>query len=491
MKTTIHFFLICCLLAAFPAICFAQNGLSWSAGVSIAGATAGGSSPRIVLLPDGTPAAVWGGSSKIWFSKKPSGNAFLPPVQIGTGGILPGLYDFGGLDMAASGQRIFVVFEKFDQGIFCVRSEDGGATWQPPVTVWAATTGLAATISAIAVDAAGNPMVSFLKQKSNETEAVVQLVRSLDGGQTFTLSTNASAPADGDFVCECCYQDILPAGGDTVFVAFRNNRSNVRDMWVTRSTDGGTNFDTACDADAQDWVSNVCPFSGPKLARIAGDSLFTIWMAKTASGLRVFGSTLSEASMEKGLEFQFRPTNTGAAYNQNRPDVAGQHDTIAVVWEESGFTGTGQDIVCAFSTTGTTGLMTGSYLNLTATAGTQKLPQIAYRDGVFHLIYADIAQGLVYRRGEVVAPVSTTEPEAESPCQTCFGSLPLPADVDLAKVAQAEIFDLSGRVMKRWAGGFQHSQNDLDISELPTGIYVLQMRDAVGRTVRVIRFFKM
>jgi Secretion system C-terminal sorting domain len=471
------------LILLTPIFCFAQNGLLWSAPLPISSLSFGTASPRLTLLSNGNPAAIWGTSNKIWFSKMENG-LFIAPQELNTGGIAPGIYDFGGLDIAASGDHIFVVFEKFQQGIFCIRSIDNGATWQTPVTVFSNATGHGSTISSLAVDALGNPMVSFLYQLSNETNANVQLVRSLDAGQTFSVLSDASAPAGGDFVCECCYQDILPAGGDTVFVAFRNNRSNIRDMWVTRSTDGGTVFSAACDVDAQDWQVNVCPFSGPRMVQIKNDSLLTVWMTKTAAGLRVFGSTLSTNTMDKGWEFAMPQSGTLANFTQNHPDVAGNQDTIAMVWEETGFSGNqGQEIICAFSTTGTLGLSENK-MNVSAASATQKFPQLAYKNGVFHLVYTDPSKGLIYRTGTVVAPSETTEA-----IETTLNLAPNPI-IDVLKInglgaiGHLEIYSTVGKMV--FNADFKENETDLSLANLSAGVYFLKVKNKNG----VWRFVK-
>lgn len=471
----------------------AQNGLSWSPPVSVASVSFGSANPRFALLPGGVPVAVWGKATttpKIWCARW-DGSAFTTPVEVNTGGLLPGLYDFAGIDVATAGQKVFVVFEKTDSGpgIFLVRSDDGGDTWQDPDTVFIAPSDMLVTISAIAVDGAGNPMVSFLLQTSTETNAHVHLARSIDGGLTFPTSTNASFPVDGGQACECCYQDILPLGGDTVFVAFRANRSNLRDMWITRSTDGGETFDTACDIDAQDWVVNACPFSGPQMARLAGDSLLAVWMSKGNGMVRVYASTLHGGTMAKGQEFGF-PGSSGVpaiAYSQNHPDVAGQRDTVAVVWEESGFAGTGQDILCAFSTTGAAGL-SGNLGNITAATGAQKFPQLRYVDGVFHLVYVNSTAGLAYRRGTVVAPSAV---DKVSLTKNKVRLLPNPAGdflfiESVTPPGAVEILTLAGQVVHVAAvqGG------RLKIADLPAGIYFLKIKGNKDEIIDFQRFVK-
>lgn len=479
------FFLALCL----PQGVFSQNGLSWSPPVPVASAGFGDSSPRMALLADGTPVVVWGKSAalpQVWCTRW-DGNAFTTPAQIGTGSVAPGIYDFGGLDVAAAGQRVFVVFEDFDQGIFLARSEDGGATWQQPVTVFAAPPGMGTTISAISTDAAGNPIVTFLLQTLSETNAHVHLARSTDGGLTFSNSTNASAPSgDNGQACECCYQDILTTGNDTVFVAFRANRNNLRDMWVTRSTDSAGTFDAACDVDAQDWVISACPFSGPRLARLSGDSLLAVWMSKGSGATRVYASTLHGGTMSKGSEIRFPGSSGAASFSQNHPDAAGRQDTVAMIWEETGFAGTGQDLVCSFSTTGAGGLET----NLAAMpyAGTQQYPQLAYADGVFHLLYVNGNQGLAYRQGTVVTPSSANEAIFGKNAVRVFPNpvgnfLNLKTDVPIGTV---EIISVTGKSV--WTAAVK--QGKVQVPGLSPGIYSLKIFSEGGELLDVQKFVK-
>lgn len=478
------FFLLAC---GFSQPVFAQNGLSWSPSYAVAATNFGSASPRLALLPDGTPLVVWGNSatSQIWCARW-DGSAFAAPVKINTGSIAPGLYDFAGLDVATAGQQVFVVFENFTQGIFLVRSEDGGQNWQPPVTVFVTPPGLGNTLPAVAIDPAGNPLVSFLLQTDAETDAHVHLARSTDGGLTFPTSTSASAPADGGQTCECCYQDILATGGDTVLVAFRANRNNLRDMWVTRSTNGGASFDVAVDVDDQNWVINACPFSGPRIARLAGDSLVAVWMSKGGGPTRVFASTWHGATMLKGSEFGLPGSSGAATFSQNHPDVAGKQDTIAMVWEESGFVGTGQDLVCAYSATGAGGLA-ANVANLPQAAA-QKFPQLAYQAGVFHLLFVTGSQGMAYRRADVVAP-SQVDAIALTSNQVRLSPNPVGEFLLLeskAALGTVEIFLASGQLVRVASV----RQGRIDLTGLPAGSYVLKIRDHLGGLLEVQKLIK-
>lgn len=400
----------------------AQSGLSWSSPLTIAPASYGVASPRLTMLPGGNPALVWGETSgHIWFSKWEN-DMFTTPLHIETNGTEPGVYDFGGLDIAYGNQKLYIVFENFTQGIFVTRSDDYGATWQTPVQAISVPGGSATTISSIEVDADGNPIITTLFQNANETNAVVRLARSYDGGQTFPVSSDANEPSTGEFVCECCYQDILAGTDDTIYVAYRNNRVNVRDIHISRSVDGGETFDVETDVDTFNWVVNFCPTSGPRLARLSADTIVNVWMSRGNGANRVYAGSLHAGNMTAGQTLGIPGTSGAAGFSQNRPDVSAFRDTVVMVWEETGFTGTSQDIVCAYSTSGLAGLP-GNTFNVSTAPGTQKLPQIAQANGIFHLVYADPAVGMTYRLGTPMAPVKTkTVGFTGDACVVTFGS---------------------------------------------------------------------
>ena len=468
--------LICLFGSAFVAI--GQNGLLWSAPAPVSSSDYGYYSPRLALLSDGNPAVAWGGGNDIYFSRMLN-DTFTSPVLLPNGNTTPLAFDFGGLDLAAAGSTLYVVFETAQSGIQVVRSLDAGASWQDPVSAYTPALGKFATISSITVDPAGNPMISFLLENSNESNAVVWLTRSLDGGVTWQAGAEASAPAMDDYVCECCYQDILPISEDTIFVAFRSNRNNLRDMWVSRSSNGGISFDDACDADAQDWVVNACPFSGPKMARLGSDSLLMVWMSKPGTALRVFGSTLHQETMQKGWEFGF-PGSAGVnLFNQNHPDVAAHGDTLAIVWEETGFSGTGQEIVCAFSTTGTAGLPI-NLANISNIPGTQRFPQIAYRQGALHVVYADSQNGVSYQTSTVI-PSSGV---GQAPAIKAFSVVPNPTSGRIKVISNQTpgtilLYHPNGHLLRT-----AENTDELSIGDLPNGLYFIGYYGQVQKLIK-------
>ncbi|MBI5915770.1 MAG: T9SS type A sorting domain-containing protein [Bacteroidetes bacterium] len=448
----------------------------WSEPTEVAPSSFGASSPKLALLPGGVPVAVWGKSGtspKIYFSRMSSGS-FEAPVQLSTGSIPPDIYGFGGLDLAVSGNRIYVVFENFDAGVHLLRSEDGGQTFLPETTVFDPPASDFTTLASLAVDQGGNPLVSVIRELASETQARYITVRSEDGGLTFLPPVVASEPAAGEFVCECCPSDLL-VSGDSVWLVFRNNNNNLRDIWVSRSTDHAASFDAACDVDNTDWMVNACPISGPRLQRLANDSLLAVWMSGATGQGRIYGATLHSGTMSKGWQFGFPATNASGL--QAFPSIAGTGDTLCVVWEETGFGANATDLLFDFSTGGASGLSTLP-TNLTQAPGSQKYPSLIYGDGVFHLLYQS-GGALEYRTGTIseVSPVVETGPSGP-----LFELLSNPAQgfISVKTLAPSplrfRLVSTDGQVVQEWpsASTFSSETIQLPLNGVVAGLYFLE-----------------
>jgi len=469
------FLFLLCVSAPMGAI--AQNGIYWSEPIAVAESSFGNYSPRIALLADGTPAALWGKNAKIYFSKM-QGNEFSAPLEINTNGISPDVYNFGGIDLAADGDRVFVTFEDFTAGIFFILSENGGETFELPVNVFDPPSGEWATLPSVGIDGQGNPLVSVLREKSNETNARYIMMRSDDGGLTFGPPVVASEPALGEYVCECCPSDIY-AKGDQVWLVFRNNNNNLRDMWVSRSDDLGINFTAATDVDATDWILNSCPISAPRMAPLAGDSLATAWMSGASGDDRVYFSTLNGQTMEKGVEIPLPQLGAGS---QRRPDIAGRNDTLGIVWEETGFGVNSTDLMFAFSKNGTDGLVT-NVVNITDASGYQRFPSLMYSNGYFHLIYADASGSVYYQKG-TVSEVNSANTVLAAPSllkvisqPATNGKILLQLVGEITKPLELSLLNMEGRIVKEQKlsppaeGVFA-----FETGNVPAGVYIVQAR---------------
>jgi hypothetical protein len=78
-------------------------------------------------------------------------------------------------------------------------------------------------------------------------------------------------------VCPCCRTSIVSDDDGVVFVAFRTARDNLRDVVVTRSTDGGVSFGEVVRVHDDGWLIDACPHAGPSLALDGAGRLHVAW----------------------------------------------------------------------------------------------------------------------------------------------------------------------------------------------------------------------
>ncbi len=470
IKTTLS------LLLALPIFVYAQTTVVWEDSIVVTATALPVTAPRVSLLSDGTPLMSWGTSSntnsQIWCSRFENG-FFTAPVAILQSPAEPSLFGFGGYDVAVSDSQIFVVFEQFASGIWLTRSDDGGLHFNEPVQVQGPISGGGSTIASLTVDGTGNPVVSYIQIKNGAT---YQVRRSPDGGESWGEPVTANAPAPGGAVCECCNSDLL-ASGDSIWIVFRNNNQNLRDIWVSRSTDLAASFDIATDVDDTDWQVNVCPISGPHIAR-SGDSILSVWMSRASGTARVYCSALHAGTMQAGQQLDF-PNIPGPPEGQTFPEIAAAGDTVGVVFLEKS-----KEIVFYHSTTGTTDL-NAQPQRFALPDHSLQFPSLAYRDGVFHLIYTDAtADKVLYRRGILTQSSRTLEPSTLGisvfPNPTNDGAFWVKSE--LAELETVGLFDVFGKkYLTQKASGYEAK---VEMTGLPKGIYFLKIKTKKGEVVR-------
>lgn len=140
---------------------------------------------------------------------------------------------------------------------------------------------------------------------------------SSDGGATFEPARDL-----GPLPCECCDTALaVGADGTTVFLAYRDRKDNLRDVYLRRLRDGER---SAGDLrlDAESWRFDACPMSGMSLAADAG-SMAAAWEHK--------GSVLLTAV---DLERWSRRQPVVVATSGKYPVVATDGETLLVAWKQ-------------------------------------------------------------------------------------------------------------------------------------------------------------
>jgi hypothetical protein len=364
-----------------------------SSPVEVADGTVYGSIKPQIALANGNPLVLFGegGSTPNVYISRWNGTGFTTPMIVNPSGMTPWVSTSDGPVIATSGDTVFVAYiESISTRpkIYIQRSLDGGATFGDTVRVDQLQNNNLEFIS-LAVGPAGNPSISFIKTDLSWANPEQVVVVSTDGGQTFTPEVNASSMAPG-VPCECCPSSMVIEGNKEVLV-FRNNDNNTRDVYASISNDGGNTFTSMVDIDFANWYVNYCPSSGP-VNLISGDTLLAVWMTEAQGGMaRINIGSLDLPTLQVGVNVEV-DNNVAANVAQNYPDLAGSNDTLGVVWQDNRFSVT--EYFLSVSVDGTSGFKQAMSLSDTI-SGMQRLPQIEYDNGVFHIVYQDYSANRV------------------------------------------------------------------------------------------------
>jgi len=159
------------------------------------------------------------------------------------------------------------------------RSTDGGVTFSEPLAVAGDSGQQNQDFPSIAVDSSGNPFLCWIDDRETATTRHTQLyfTRSTDGGATFSAPVRASImPGGNGGSCECCNTSIAVSSDGNVFISFRGNIDNDRDIYIARSLDGGATFATY-KAASESWNIPACPMTGSSICIDPMQTAHVVW----------------------------------------------------------------------------------------------------------------------------------------------------------------------------------------------------------------------
>ncbi len=431
-------------------------------------ASYGKKSPKIAINGQGQPVVFWvrTGANEAFFVSIKDENGFSTPIEVPLNGVNPNIWSGNlGPNLAVFGSHLYISFEKYGEAIYIVHSPDNGLTWEEPVAAFTPPAGRKATIPNLAVDNQGNVYVIYINTNNQESDAHYGLVKSTDQGVSFSEETNVNGLALGSEVCECCNGDITIANNGEVYITFRNNDNNLRDIWVARSTDGGVTFTAAYDVDQTDWVLNACPSNGPSILATDNYVYAVYFSAASDWDNGVYFSAL-DASNEVISPSTIVPSVEGLVGSQNAPCIAGSGDTLIIAVDD--YYNSSKNITLLASTTGLAGLTTSSIAY--NGNGNQSKPQIAYRNGIFYLVYQDDETDTV-----LYQELSFGTTDIQDAVAPRFSIFPNPAsntihwNNNFEGESVVRIINQSGKIMKT---KIVNSRNNvLEIDNLSPGLY--------------------
>jgi hypothetical protein len=221
--------------------------------------------------------------------------------------------------------------------IRAARSRAGAATFAPAITVHAENLPGARGWASLARDPDGNAHVVWLDGRNAGDRAamahgmrqdIFHAIWRPDGShEEVTVATD---------VCFCCKTAVATAPSGVVYVAWRHiYPTNLRDIAVAHSTDGGKTFSAPVRVGEDGWQIAGCPDDGPALAVDAAGVLHVVWPTMVAGPHAVKGIFYSYSS-DGGRTFAPRQRIDEEGSGAAHPQVAAGGGRLAVVWDEAG-----------------------------------------------------------------------------------------------------------------------------------------------------------
>ena len=386
------------LLALVMSLPLNAQTLTWSAEFPVTGGSNYNNvRPRIALTTGNTPIIMWGDDvNSDVFTAKWNGSGFTAPLKIHSDSIDVFTSYWAGPEFEASGDTVFIglkVLPEADNGVYSVRSTDGGLTFGDTVRIENIGDSLA-RFPTVTIASGGNPVFAYMKFDSNWMDAQYTVVQSTDGGDTFEQDVEAGLLVTGE-ACDCCPAAIKTEGQRQV-IMFRNNDNDLRETWMVYSDDDGTSFVASGQTDTTNWVVNQCPSYGPDFI-MSGNTIHSTWLSRGGGGVeRIYVGSYDIGTMQITFQDTISSGDLPTANFQRYSRMAGEGDLLGVVFQHISFGN--PDILFASSTTGSAGLIDNFDSVNTSTIGNQQSPDIAYADGTFHIVWQDEESGdVVYK----------------------------------------------------------------------------------------------
>ncbi len=384
--------------------------ITWSAPVTVYTGSGSNLHPRISLNRSGNPLILWGKTDTRAYFSRWNGTAFTAPATV-SGPLTIFAQWWAGPDMATFGDTVYATMKVTPENVitaydYLVHSYDGGMTFSAPVRIDNIDTNTS-RFPIVTTTSTGNPLIAFMKFNSSTlySGSHYVVVRSTDFGNTFSTEVQASSVA-GE-VCNCCPATIVSSGSNAIML-YRNNLTNIRDIWAGISTDGGMTFPNNIDADINNWLVTSCPASGPD-GFVIGDSIYTVFMSKPTGTSMVY---LSHSSISALSSYTNPITGMfSGLLSQNYPRIANAGYAAAAVWTQN--TSSGNTIAYAFTNNIAYGF--SGYNTVTGATGSGIMnADVAMSPGFVHVVWEDDNTGnVMYMKGAYTISTTSVEPLAK------------------------------------------------------------------------------
>lgn len=349
--------------------------------------------PQIEVTNDNRANISWTdpGAHNAYFAKHNGFDGFSAPVQLNPAGLDVASYSWSGPDFTYEGDNIYAVFQGQNNQSYLVKSIDNGLSFGDTVRI--ASEGSHSPVYPDVAVLNDTVYATFMNHEDESWSSPdYVLARSIDGGESFENFVIASEILS-DEVCDCCPPEII-VNENYVIIYFRNNDDNIRDIKAVVSYDRGESFTDWYSVDEHEWNIMACPSTGPDARFIDDEIVVSIYKSYFDGGAKVYFNATNVFS-GTNLHTEVMEAAGSSNLQVNYPQLTVDDGMIGAVWEGAG-DGTSIDVF--FNRTSTTELdfNPDNAVNLTPISGVQSKPDIALKNGVYNIVYANSTDGNLY-----------------------------------------------------------------------------------------------
>ncbi len=267
----------------------------------------------------------WIDRGDLWFrSFKPNGGTSGGALRLNNNrGAVYGAAEEAGALVSNRKNLVVVTWLEFNlfgnASILAARSTDGGRTFSKPARVSHRKNNAYRKGQRSAIGA-GRIYTAWIEGED------LYLSRSVDGGAKFERERIVIKK-----ICDCCAPGLAVGASGRLYIAFRDNQDNVRNIKLVYSDDGGNTFSERIPVADGDWKIEGCPISGPSIA-VDGEKVAVAWMDARDGQQRIYLAK----SDTGGKSFGPNEVMSGAMDGMpNHPALAVTGDgALHLAWEE-------------------------------------------------------------------------------------------------------------------------------------------------------------
>lgn len=221
-----------------------------------------------------------------------------------------------------------------------LHSTDGGTSFSTPKPISGTPGSSAMSFPSIAIDSSNNIYVAWVDDRELRSGVgptpQVYLTVSNDGGTTFSQSKRATRMSGGKGgSCECCNTSMAASPDGELYISFRSDIDDRRDIFIARSLDRGETFVPAIAAASEEWHIEECPTTGSSIALDKEGTAHVVWRdSRPSSGGKnyIYYTTLRSGDTSCAPNMRI----SGASGKSNFPTLALTPDgAILVLFEDN------------------------------------------------------------------------------------------------------------------------------------------------------------